>query len=149
MLLAPSMIDEASEDLVVRGQSRFRSSIQTQDLLIRELAKAVITDFARPSRPTRRLYFESIGHTLAGHLVRSYTEVPIRELPPRSLGAHQLRQVYEFVDATLDQTVSVGDMAAAAALSTRVFADAFKRTTGMTPYRFVMRRRLQSAKRLL
>ena len=149
MLLAPSLIDEATDDLVVRGQARFHSSTHARDPLVQALANAVITDLETPSRPTRRLYFESIGYTLAGHLVRRYTNVPIRRPDRLELTVNQLDRVHEFVATSLDRTVSVRDLAAAAGVSPRLFADAFKRTTGTTPYRYVVRRRLDAAGRLL
>jgi AraC family transcriptional regulator len=40
-------------------------------------------------------------------------------------------------------------MASTIGIGTRLFADAFKQTTGITPYQYVVRRRIDHAKRLL
>ncbi len=149
MLLAPTMIAEAADDLVRSGRPRFHSIHDTDDALVRELARAVLTEFTRPARPSRRLYFESIGYALAGHLVRTYAEAPLRDLSSATLTERQLGRVYEYIDASLGSSIRVHGLAAVASMSPRVFSEAFRKRTGMTPYQAVVRRRLETAKRLL
>ena len=45
--------------------------------------------------------------------------------------------------------LGVHDLASTVGLAPRPFADAFRRTTGQTPYQCVVRRRIEHAKRLL
>ena len=60
-----------------------------------------------------------------------------------------LRRVQLFVEANLEQTIQLGDLAARAGLSRYHFARAFKRSAGMTPRAFVEARRIERAKRLI
>lgn len=144
MLLSPDLIEEASDDLAI-GTPRLRSQPDTGDRLVAELANAVRGHFTR----LHRLYFESIGYTLAGHLVRTYGDAPLRTADGTLLDERQLARVDNYIDGMLDAPVGVRDLAAAAGLSPRRFADAFKRTTGRTPYQRVVQRRIAAAKRLL
>lgn len=63
--------------------------------------------------------------------------------PPR------LARVIEFVEARLDDEISLGDMAAVAGLSPFHFSRVFKLATGETPYQFIGSRRLERARDLL
>ena len=49
----------------------------------------------------------------------------------------------------LDEPVTVDDLARRSAMSRRTFARQFSATTGTTPYRWLLRQRLQVAQRLL
>lgn len=68
---------------------------------------------------------------------------------PESLSPYKLRQVLRLIDESLDQWVSVEGLAEAAGLSRAHFSRAFKKSTGETPARFVMRRRVVKARELL
>jgi AraC family transcriptional regulator len=60
-----------------------------------------------------------------------------------------LRRVQVFVEANLERTMSLADLAARAELSLYHFARAFKTSAGMTPRAFVERRRIERARRLI
>jgi AraC family transcriptional regulator len=60
-----------------------------------------------------------------------------------------LRRVQLFVEANLEQTIHLGDLAARAGLSRYHFARAFKRSAGVTPRAFVEARRIERAKQLI
>jgi AraC family transcriptional regulator len=72
---------------------------------------------------------------------------------PRScvgaLGTERLRSVREWVECTLGQQITVGELAAHVGLSPAHFTREFKRATGTSPHTFVMERRLERAWRLL
>lgn len=150
MLLAPTLIAETADDVLARGRPGFRSGEHPRDGLIGELARAIVTELASPTLgANRRLYIESIGYALAGHVVRTYADAPLRRVPNGTLTSRQVGRLTEFVDSALDQPLGVRDLASTIGLAPRAFADAFKRTTGRTPYQFVVERRIDHAKRLL
>jgi AraC family transcriptional regulator len=60
-----------------------------------------------------------------------------------------LRRVQLFVEANLDRTIRLNDMAGRAGLSLYHFARAFRTSAGMTPRAFVEQRRLERAKQLI
>jgi AraC family transcriptional regulator len=60
-----------------------------------------------------------------------------------------LRRVQLFVEANLEQTIHLVDMATRAGLSRYHFARAFKRSAGVTPRAFVEARRIERAKQLI
>lgn len=60
-----------------------------------------------------------------------------------------VRRAIELVESTLDQPVSLQQLAEAASMSTYHFARTFKATTGVTPMRFVWQRRIELARSML
>ena len=60
-----------------------------------------------------------------------------------SLNRKMVAAVKDFVDAHLDQELSLTDLAAVAELSPSYFLRSFKQATGQTPHRFVMENRVQ------
>ena len=60
-----------------------------------------------------------------------------------------LRRIDAFVDARLDSRISVADIATSVGLSTSRFFRVFRKSFGLTPHAYVMRRRLVLAEELL
>jgi AraC family transcriptional regulator len=150
MLLSPALLAEAVDDLSYRAVGAIRTQNCNTDGLIRELARTTMNELDRlVAFPNRRLYFECVGYTLAGHVVRTYAEISSRTACTSILTAPQLAKLSEFVDEALDKPLGVSDMASTIGIGARRFADAFKRTTGSTPYQYVVRRRIDHAKHLL
>src|SRR5262249_47614142 len=57
-----------------------------------------------------------------------------------------LRRVREYIDAHLDETISIKSLAGVAGLSKFHFARAFKQSEGVTPHEFLIRCRVKRAK---
>ena len=70
-------------------------------------------------------------------------------LPRLGLDARRLRRVLEFINARLETSITIDDLAQVACLSPFHFARAFKLATGQTPHAFLSARRLERAKSLL
>lgn len=65
------------------------------------------------------------------------------------LAAPRLARVLAHIDANLDARLGLADLAGIAGLSSMHFAATFRRATGLSPRRYVIRRRIQVAMRLL
>ena len=65
------------------------------------------------------------------------------------LGPARLRRIKELVDAKMGDDLSLDEMAQSVGLSTAHFARMFRKSTGETPHRFVLRQRLERAKAML
>jgi AraC family transcriptional regulator len=57
--------------------------------------------------------------------------------------------VLEYVDSNLDQEISLTNLAEAAGLSAAHLCNAFRHSTGKSPYQFVVHARIERAKELL
>jgi transcriptional regulator GlxA family with amidase domain len=65
------------------------------------------------------------------------------------LSRRRLNRVMEYIHSNLARDVRIESIARAAALSAFHFARAFKRTTGMTPHRYLVHARIERAKELM
>jgi AraC family transcriptional regulator len=65
------------------------------------------------------------------------------------LPAKTLRRVFEFVEANIDQSISLEQLASVATVSRFHFHRQFKKATGRTPHHYIVQRRIERAKALL
>jgi AraC family transcriptional regulator len=101
--------------------------------------------------PTGALYAEHLGAALALRLaVHHGVGGDLGQRRFRGgIAPHRLKQIESYVDAHLDRSLSLEELASLAELSLFHFAREFKATTGRTPHQFVLHRRLELARRLL
>jgi transcriptional regulator GlxA family with amidase domain len=91
----------------------------------------------------------------SGHLASSAgdpaasTVVPLRPRSRGGLPPRALRRVREFIEAHLEENISIQMLAGIAGLSMYHFARAFKKSEGMTPHEYLIQRRVRRAKDLL
>ena len=93
-------------------------------------------------------YFaDAIGRTLAARLVQHHSTVA-RFAPDqkRGLSLPKLDRVVELIDASLEEGLSLAEMAAAVHLSPIHFARMFRRSTGVSPHQYLINRRVLRAK---
>ena len=67
----------------------------------------------------------------------------------RPLSPAQMQRVHDFVEAHLGEPLGLVEIASAAGLSPYHFARRFKAATGLSPHRFLVRRRLDRARKLI
>jgi AraC family transcriptional regulator len=97
-----------------------------------------------------KLYGESLGTTFVRHLLESYSTHPTKlELPKGQLSSWQMKQTIEYVHDNLDTALDLTDLAQQANLSAFHFSRLFKRSLGLTPHQYVLRNRVERAKKLL
>ena len=100
--------------------------------------------------PNGRLFLDSIEQALAIALVHGYS---VRDRAVRTylggLGPARLRRVKEFIHAKMEDELTLSDMAQSVGLSTAHFSEMFRKSTGETPYQFLLRCRTERAKEIL
>ncbi|MGE0886549.1 MAG: helix-turn-helix domain-containing protein [Blastocatellales bacterium] len=136
-------------DFEANRNARIVLTCGPQDVLVRSIGQALANELDA-DLPAGRLYVESLVNTLAVHLLRHYsTDSLIPDVQFGGLPAHKLRRVNEFIDANLDNDLTLSEIAQAAELSPFHFARSFKQTMGVTPIQFLMQRRIELAQQLL
>ena len=97
-----------------------------------------------------RLYIEGLASALAVHLLRS-SGLSRRSLIPHKggLAPRQIRRVLEYIEAHLTEELGLVELAAIVELSPHYFGEAFRISTGRSPHRYVMERRVECARDLL
>jgi AraC family transcriptional regulator len=98
-----------------------------------------------------RLYVESLVVELAGLLLRRHSTVsgPATIPPSSGLTRKQTRRVFEYIESSLSEDLTLRELAGIAGLSTQHFARMFKRVVGASPHQYVVERRVERAKAML
>ncbi|MGA7384977.1 MAG: AraC family transcriptional regulator [Methylocella sp.] len=97
-----------------------------------------------------RLYLEGLASALAVHLLR--TSGLSRRLLIQQKGGlapRQIRRVLEYIEAHLTDELGLSELAAIVELSPHYFGEVFRISTGKSPHRYVMERRIERARGLL
>jgi AraC family transcriptional regulator len=122
------------------GQTRFGLAFPRVASLLLALDRDLHGD-----GPGARLIYEALllalGDSLASDCPTGLERMVITPL--------RLKRVTDFVMANLDRDIGLNDMARVAALSPFHFARVFRVATGLSPYRFLLERRMAHACQLL
>ena len=96
-----------------------------------------------------RLQANALAHEVLARLVRVHSGRPEGWMPRGGLAPAVRRRIAEYIDARLASPLTVGELAAQAALSEHHFAHMFRVSFGMAPHAWVLQRRLERARLLL
>jgi AraC family transcriptional regulator len=103
--------------------------------------------------PFGALHADSMATLLAVHLLRHHSSLGrhrVREADSRGrLPAAALRRVTDYVEENLAQSLTLDEISAVAHMSPFHFSRLFKASTGLSPHRYVVGRRVERAKGLL
>lgn len=96
------------------------------------------------------LFLDSLLITVHQHLQARYAGIPVRQSTVRGgLAPWQESRAKQYMEAHLEQNISLIELAALCQLSVSWFGRAFKYSTGMTPHRWLLTRRIARSLALL
>lgn len=136
--LPPSLLQRAAQDMGLDA-ARLELRYQLRDPQIEHIAWALDAE-RRAGYPSGPLYRESMGLALAVHLVGRYST---------SIKEPALARVTAYIDARLDEELSIARLAGVAGMSASHFKTVFRRSTGLPVHQYVVRRRVARARALL
>jgi AraC family transcriptional regulator len=97
-----------------------------------------------------KLYSESLGNLFMLNLLRTYCQDrPQPQQVNGGLGEKRLKLVLAYIDTHLGENIGLQDMATVAGLGQHHFSTLFGQSMGISPYRYVIKRRIDRAKRHL
>jgi AraC-like DNA-binding protein len=116
-----------------------------------DVVKSILSTMAievRNSNPSGPMFLETLTSALVHHaLPRSVAETSI----PRSngLSPRQLSEALNLIESNLASRISLSELACALDISVSYFCRAFRRSTGISPYHFIIKRRVERARALI
>jgi len=145
----PVHLDRVLVDAKPGWKTELIEQLDVRDRQIELLTLAMWEDI-RIGSPAGRLYGESLGTALMIYAAPRYGS--LASAAPHYQGGiapTRLKRVLEYIDANLGEDVKLSDLAGVADMSLYHFAKLFKQSTGESPHQFVLRRRIERAKKLL
>lgn len=119
------------------------------DPTVRGLTGALLAALDKPEQASR-LFVDQVGLALATHMAATYGEAaPKPAVHSGGLAPWQLKRAKALMDAELSGDLPVTVIAGTCGLSASYFTRAFKLSTGMPPYRWLLQRRIDKAMNLL
>ncbi|MFZ2107723.1 MAG: AraC family transcriptional regulator [Roseiarcus sp.] len=140
----PSDIDEAE----------LETNRDLDDSVVRQLRRTLEVVDKKQSR-IDDVYASAVRLAIASRLLSLRSDRSITgPASPRgrrktALPRWRARRVVEYVDAHLDEPISLSDLGAAAGLSRNYFAAQFRVATGLRPHEFLLRGRIERAQKML
>lgn len=142
---APLLVRRAAAEL---GRDPDRIALapqfQLRDPQIEHVAWALAAEH-RAGYPGGRWFAESLGAALMVRLIGGYAAPEV----PSGLSRRELAAVEDYVEAHLDESLSLSRLAGFVGISPSHLKALFKRTTGLTVHAYVVRRRVERARELL
>lgn len=149
ILLSPAFVKKTALENRFNTDFEFKEIYKAQDSLIQQLGLALLNE-SNAETAVGKIYSDSLMQTLTLHLLRNYsTANALHETANGGLSGYKLKRVQEFIDANLEEDLSLAEIAEVADLSQFHFARAFRKSTGKTPQQYLMEQRIERAKELL
>lgn len=112
------------------------------------LSQAIVAELQ--SEQCMPMLLETLTLALSMHILRRTANATFKPSQAASgLAPHALRRVTDYMQAHLQEAVSLDTLASLAGLSTFHFCRMFKQSTGMPPHRYLLRLRIDRAEELL
>jgi AraC family transcriptional regulator len=100
--------------------------------------------------PGGKLYIDSITQLISVHLLKTYSKLrPLVKSYSNPLPNRTLQSVIEYIQAHLDRDIPLTELAQIARVSHYYFCTLFKKSTGVSPHRYILQQRIERAKKLL
>ena len=143
------IVAEICDDLSDRDPTRFQPQPSlARDPTVERLGRALIAA-ERIGGSYGRLYTDSVSIAIVTRLL-ALNQATVPERPRvAELAKWRLKRAMEYIEASLAESVSLADIAAAAGLTRMHFAAQFKVSTGLRPHEYLLRRRIERAQEKL
>jgi len=148
LVLEPRFLSRSLEHTAHLSDVQLITHWNLHDRHIQSLMLALYADLEDGS-PAGPLYGESLGLALSTYLVRRYSARQCAEPDYRGSMSVRLNRTLEFIDQNLARALRLWELAQVAGMSPSYFCELFKLNTGLSPYKYVLRRRIERAKQYL
>lgn len=147
-----SLIDAAAAQVGSRSTTRveIRNEFAVRDIVLERLAQAMLAEMELEQHPAQTLVVDSISMAIAAHMLRQYNAfggIEPCQAPP--MGKRELARLIVYVEDNLDRQITLAELAEVVNVSRFHFTRLFKRSTGVTPIRFVEQCRIRRAQTLI
>lgn len=149
LALEPERVQYVAGELGVARPVELTPEVARRDVTMRHLMSAMRSEL-HSGCPGGNLLADSLATAIIVHLLRNYAVASprLREYGG-CLPQERLHRVADYIEAHLDEDLSVGQLARVGSASTWHFGKLFKNSTGRTVHQYVLERRIERAKQLL
>lgn len=144
MALPPSMLDAVALEMGVQRVDLAPRFANEEDRFVLAMAEAIDAELAA-GNPHGYMFAETFAHTLAAHILTRYRSRTGTCGKAPALSEGRMRRLDQFVEANISAPISLADLARQVELSEYYFCRCFRLATGMSPYQYVLKKRMEHA----
>ena len=140
--------DNIVSEMVHGGAANSEPRTELHDPLVSQIALTIANQI--DDGVLDNILADALSTALAVRILRYYIDPSAIQLAPSSgLSRKRLQRVRDYIEAHLDDRLTLTDLAGVACLSPYHFSRSFKQAVGVGPQRYVMQRRLKRARTLM
>jgi AraC family transcriptional regulator len=141
-------LDEIAREHGIEPAGSYKFAICEHDIVVAQLTQYVLPLIGSHDW-TGSLALDQFSLILGAHVLRTYAGLPLGVAKRGGLAPWQGKRAAEMMTESLDGKIHLSDMARGCGLSVSHFTRAFRKSFGMSPYRWLLERRIDRAKSLL
>jgi AraC-like DNA-binding protein len=148
ILQSPDTYHNFVGDLVRGGAVSLEPRANVDDPLISRIAQTIVSDIEGGFLD--HVLADTLNTALAVRIIRLFVDSSAINLSPSSgLSRERLKRVCDYIEAHLDDRLTLTEIAGVACLSAYHFSRSFKQAVGVGPRRYIVQRRVERAKTLM
>ncbi|MBB6173364.1 AraC family transcriptional regulator [Nocardiopsis mwathae] len=144
----PRWLERLAEEGGAKGVFELAPQYHLDDPLLAMMVERLVTEYELPG-PADTLYTQALVQAVAAHVVKMSSARSDRLTRDGGLSPRRLALVSDYIEAHLHERLRLDDLARVAGLSESHFTRAFRTSTGQSPHQYVLRLRLDAARRAL
>jgi len=148
VVMEPRFLSRSFEDTARLVDLELTTHWNLRDRHIESLMLALHADLEDGS-PAGPIYGESLGLALGTYLIHRYSTRNYAKSDYRGMPTIRLNRTLEYINQNLSRDLRLWELAQIAGMSPNYFCELFKASTGIPPYRYILRRRIERAKQYL
>jgi len=148
VFLEPDFVAQAMDNGLRPEQIELRWEHGVDSPPLRELVLLLRAEASRPTAADGH-YATAIARLLAIHLVQHFSARKADAAKRGGLSPSRLKKVAALVEARLGSELNLDEMARETGLSVFHFSRVFRQSTGMSPFQYVLKCRIERARELL
>lgn len=147
--ISPASLIKIADDAEMPGVTSLSAETASKDIVLANLARALIPALEKPEE-ANALFVDQMTTAIGTYLVQRYGGRPMKASDSsRRLSRSHEDLAKSLLLENLEGNISISEVAQVCNLSRGYFIRAFRETTGMTPYQWVLRERIDRARDLL
>jgi AraC-like DNA-binding protein len=147
--ISSASLSRIAQEADFTGVTSLEAKTASTDPVLANLVRALIPALERPEEASK-LFIDQLATAIGTHMVQRYGgRSLISTTRSRKLSRSQEMLAKNLLLENIDGDISILDVARACNLSRGYFIRAFRETTGMTPYQWLLNERVSHARELL
>lgn len=143
MTLAPSLVQAVADELGIRRLDFAPRFATEEDSFVLSVSELMFLELQQ-GNPHGAVFADTFARSLAVHLLTGFG---VRGAGDRKgvISARKLQWLDEYIEAHIAHPISLSELAQQAGLSEYYFCRQFKQATGISPYQYLLKKRIQYA----